>query len=273
MKVIGKYLILLLVAILVLSGCGKGGGNSKDATTSKTETSNHKGGVLNVALNAAPSGTLSSLLSSDASDSSVENYFNEVLIKLDKNLKPKPYIASWKDIDPGKKIKFSIKKGIKWHDGNELTIDDWIYSLNVLADKDYNGNYYPVVENIEGSKEKHEGQADSISGIKKVDKYTMEVTFKDKKVNYLESFFAGPLLSKKYLSDVPVKDLAKSDKVRKHPIGIGPYKVKKVVQGEAVQLEKFNDYWQGKPGLDKINLKVIDQTQIVKAMKNGEIDM
>ena len=113
MKVIGKYLILLLVAILVLSGCGKGGGNSKDATTSKTETSNHKGGVLNVALNAAPSGTLSSLLSSDASDSSVENYFNEVLIKLDKNLKPKPYIASWKDIDPGKKIKFSIKKLVK----------------------------------------------------------------------------------------------------------------------------------------------------------------
>ena len=61
----------------------------------------------------------------------------------------------------------------------------------MLADKDYNGNYYPVVENIEGSR-KHEGQADSISGIKKVDKYTMEVTFKDKKVNYLESFFAGP---------------------------------------------------------------------------------
>ena len=78
-------------------------------TTSKTETSNHKGGVLNVALNAAPSGTLSSLLSSDASDSSVENYFNEVLIKLDKNLKPKPYIASWKDMIQAK-IKFSIKK-------------------------------------------------------------------------------------------------------------------------------------------------------------------
>ena len=39
-----------------------------------------------------------------------------------------------------------------------------------------------------------------------------------------------------------------------------------------LQLEKFNDYWQGKPGLDKINLKVIDH-KIVKAMKNGEIDM
>ena len=39
--------------------------NSKDL--SKTETSNHKGGELNVGLNAAPSGTLSSVLSSDAS--------------------------------------------------------------------------------------------------------------------------------------------------------------------------------------------------------------
>ena len=108
MKVIGKYLILLLVAILVLSGCGKGGGNSKDATTSKTETSNHKGGVLNVALNAAPSGTLSSLLSSDASDSSVENYFNEVLIKLDKNLKN--HILHLGKTLIQAKIKFSIKR-------------------------------------------------------------------------------------------------------------------------------------------------------------------
>lgn len=84
--------------------------NSKDL--SKTETSNHKGGELNVGLNAAPSGTLSSVLSSDASDSAVEAYYNESLIKLDKNMKPKPFIASWKDIDPGKKIKFTIKKAL-----------------------------------------------------------------------------------------------------------------------------------------------------------------
>lgn len=273
MKVIGKYLILLLIAVLVLSACGKGKQDENSKDLSKTETSNHKGGELNVGLNAAPSGTLSSVLSSDASDSAVEAYYNESLIKLDKNMKPKPFIASWKDIDPGKKIKFTIKKGIKWQDGNEFKIDDWIYTLNVLADKDYQGSYFPIVENIEGAKEKHEGKADTISGLKKLNDYSMEVTFKEKKVNYLEGFFAGPLLSKKYLSDVAVKDLAKSDKIRKHPIGIGPYKVIKVVQGEAVQLEKFNDYWQGKPSLDKINLKVIDQTQIVKAMKNGEIDM
>lgn len=263
----------MLVATLVLSACGKNGGGSLDKATSKTETSNHKGGEMNIALGAPPSGTFSTLLSSDASDANVEGYFNESLIKIDKNMKLKPYIASWKDIDPAKKVRFTIKKGIKWQDGNELTVDDWIYSLNVLADKDYEGSYYPIVENIEGAPQKHAGQADTINGLKKIDNYTMDVTFKEKKVNYLEGFFAGPLLSKKYLSDVPIKDLAKSDKIRKHPIGIGPYKVTKVAQGEAVQLKKFKDYWQGEPALDKINLKVIDQTQIVKAMKNGEIDM
>lgn len=273
MKILMKYLILVLVATLVLSACGKKDGDSQDKATSKTETSNHKGGEMNIALSAPPSGTFSTLLSTEGPDSNVEGYFNEALIKIDKNMKLKPYIASWKDIDPAKKVRFTIKKGIKWQDGNELTVDDWIYSLNVLADKDYEGSYYPSVENIEGAPEKHAGQADTISGLKKIDNYTMDVTFKEKKVNYLEGFFAGPLLSKKYLSDVPIKDLAKSDKIRKHPIGIGPYKVTKVAQGEAIQLEKFKDYWQGEPALDKINLKVIEQTQIVKAMKNGEIDM
>lgn len=272
MKGIKKYLVFILLVALVLSGCGKGKQEeSKDL--SKTATSNHKGGILNVGLPAAPGGTFSSTLSSDASDSDVESYFNENLIKLDEHLKPKPFIASWKDLDPAKKIEFKIKKGIKWHDGNEFKIDDWIYTLEVLADKDYQGQYYPYVENILGAKEKHGGKAESISGIKKIDDYTMQVTFDKKKLNYLTGFQSGPLLSKKYLSDVPVKDLAKSDKIRKHPIGIGPYKVKKVVQGEAVQLERFDDYWQGKPALDEINLKVIDQPQMIKALEKGQIDV
>jgi len=82
-------------------------------------------------------------LSSEHSDATVEGYFNEGLIKVDKKVKSKAFIASWKDIDLGKKIEFKIKKGIKWHDGNELTIDDWIYTLEVLANKDYSGSYYP----------------------------------------------------------------------------------------------------------------------------------
>ncbi|CQD26328.1 Oligopeptide ABC superfamily ATP binding cassette transporter, binding protein [Staphylococcus capitis] len=273
MKKCFKYLSLFLVIILVLSGCGKGKQEDASSDESKTASSEHKGGVLKVGMPAAPTGVYSSVLSSDHTDFTVESYFNEALMKIDKKIKPKPYIASWKDIDPGKKIEFKIKKGIKWHDGNKFTIDDRIYTLDVLANKDYDGQYYPSVENIKGAKEVHEGKADHISGLKKLDNYTMEVTFDKKKLNYLTGFVGGPLLSKKYLSDIPVKDLSKSDKIRKHPIGIGPYKVKKIVAGEAIQLERFDDYWQGKPALDKIELKVVDQPQMIKALEKGDIDL
>lgn len=100
-----------------------------------------------------------------------------------------------------------------------MKIDDWIYSIEVLANKDYEGAYYPSVENIQGAKDYHEGKADHINGLKKIDDYTMQVTFDKKQENYLTGFITGPLLSKKYLSDVPIKDLAKSDKIRKYPIG------------------------------------------------------
>lgn len=168
MKKCFKYLSLFLVIILVLSGCGKGKQEDASSDESKTASSEHKGGVLKVGMPAAPTGVYSSVLSSDHTDFTVESYFNEALMKIDKKIKPKPYIASWKDIDPGKKIEFKIKKGIKWHDGNKFTIDDRIYTLDVLANKDYDGQYYPSVENIKGAKEVHEGKADHISGLKKI---------------------------------------------------------------------------------------------------------
>ena len=43
--------------------------------------------------------------------------------------------------------------------------------------------------------------------------------------------------------------------------------------GEAIQLERFDDYWQGKPALDKIELKVVDQPQMIKALEKGDIDL
>ncbi|HCY2781495.1 TPA: ABC transporter substrate-binding protein [Staphylococcus aureus] len=264
-----KYISILLIVVLVLSACGKSSNKDegvKDAT--KTETSKHKGGTLNVALTAPPSGVYSSLLNSTHADSVVEGYFNESLLATDKKIRPKAYIASWKDIEPAKKIEFKIKKAIKWHDGNELKIDDWIYSIEVLANKDYEGAYYPSVENIQGAKDYHEGKTDHISGLKKIDDYTMQVTFDKKQENYLTGFITGHLLSKKYLSDVPIKDLAKSDKIRKYPIGIGPYKVKKIVPGEAVQLVKKV---LSAPSLDYGLIGFVSHDYDKKANKTGKV--
>lgn len=80
-----KYFSIVLIVVLVLSACGKNSGKDEGVKDiSKTETSKHKGGTLNVALTAPPSGVYSSLLSSSHSDAVVEGYFNESLISIDK---------------------------------------------------------------------------------------------------------------------------------------------------------------------------------------------
>lgn len=83
-----KYISILLIVVLVLSACGKSSNKDegvkdegvKDAT--KTEASKHKGGTLNVALTAPPSGVYSSLLNSTHADAVVEGYFNENLLTI-----------------------------------------------------------------------------------------------------------------------------------------------------------------------------------------------
>ncbi|MDN8763590.1 ABC transporter substrate-binding protein, partial [Staphylococcus aureus] len=70
---------------------------------------------------------------------------------------------------------FKMKKGIKWHDGTPFTMNDWIFTLETLANPDYDGPRYNGVEPIKGAEEKHSGKADKVEGIKKIDDYTVEI--------------------------------------------------------------------------------------------------
>ncbi|UBH23020.1 ABC transporter substrate-binding protein [Macrococcus armenti] len=271
------FSVLMLALVLVLAACG-GGKKTEDtgktgAKSGKTEKSDAKGGTLNVALDAAPEGNFQSIFAGSEVDSRVISYFNDGLVDYDDELEMKPYLLSWKDKGDGKTYEFKLKKGVKWHDGNELTINDWIFTLETLADKDYDGPRYTGVQDVQGAQAKHEGKADKVSGIKKIDDYTAEITFEKKKVNNLLNLWTSAPISEKVFKDIPVKDMAKSAEVRKNPIGIGPFKVKKIVDGESVEFEKFKDYWQGEPKLDKINLRVVEQTSLVQALESGEVDM
>lgn len=144
-----KYILIFFIVVLVLSVCGKS--SNKDEGVKdviKMEILKYKGGILNVVLIVLLSGVYFLLLNSIYVDFVVEGYFNESLLVIDKKICFKVYIVLWKDIELVKKIEFKIKKGIKWYDGNELKIDDWIYLIEVLVNKDYEGVYYLSVENI-----------------------------------------------------------------------------------------------------------------------------
>lgn len=274
MKKAYRYLwFLSLIVVVVLSACGKNG-NETSNTSNKTGKSDAKGGTLTVGIAEPPEGNFQSIYTGSTGDSNVIDFFNDSLIDVGDDLKIKPKILSWeKDKNDDLKYTFKVKKGIQWQDGNPFTINDWVFTLETLADPDYDGPRYSGVAVIQGAEEKRNGQADRISGIKKIDDYTAEITFKEHKANNLLELWTSAPISEKVFKDIPVKDMAKSDAVRKNPIGIGPYKVKRIVDGESVELVKNKDYWRGEPNIDNINLRVVEQTSMTQALENGDIDM
>ncbi|WP_043933055.1 oligopeptide ABC transporter substrate-binding protein [Bacillus sp. EB01] len=268
---------LVLVLSMFLAACSGGekanndkkpqGGDGKDTEESKPKD----GGTLNYSLDSAPEGKFNINFYGTQTDAYVIDFFDENLIDFDENLKPQPHIASWETSD-NKVYKFKIKEGVKWHNGEELKIQDWEFAIKVLADKDYEGPRYVNVQTVVGVPEYKDGKADSISGIKIINDYEMEVTFDKARVNNLENFWTYAM-SRKEFEGVAVKDMMKSEQVRTKPVGLGPFKVTKVVPGESVELERFDDYFLGKPHIEKVVMKVIDPSLTVGELQNGTLDM
>src|SRR5699024_9836349 len=150
-----------------------------------------------------------------------------------------------------------------WHNGEELTMEDWQFAIEVLADPDYDGPRFDYVAEIEGAEEYRDGDADEISGFEIEDDYNATITFKEAKVNNLENLWS---------TQMPKAEMDASEEVRETPVGLGPFKVKEIQQGEYYSLERFDDYWQGTPKLDEVLIKVIDPSAILGSLESGEVD-
>ena len=76
------------------------------------------------------------------------------------------------------KATMKIQEGVKWSDGEPLKIEDLIQPYLIIGHPDYAGvRYDSDFQNIVGAVEYHDGKADTISGLKKVDETTLEISF------------------------------------------------------------------------------------------------
>jgi len=257
----------------ILAACG-GGASEEEAggeAEGEDESNIDEDGVLNYAVDQAPEGMFIDGFAGSAIDSEIISFLHDDLITVNEEMEYEPYIADW-ETDDNQVYTFTIEEGVKWHNGEELTMEDWKFAIEVIAHPDYDGPRFNYVEEIKGANEYREGEADEVEGFEIEDDYTAVITFEEAKVNNLENLWTTPM-PKAELEDIPVEDLSSSPEVREEPVGLGPFKVKEITEGEYISLEKFEDYWQGEPKLAEVMIEVIDPSLALGALENEEIDI
>ncbi|ALS02204.1 peptide ABC transporter substrate-binding protein [Enterococcus silesiacus] len=289
-KLLGLITLTAVVAV-TLAACGggkKSGSDNKSVETEdiskftmtvKNDKEAIKGGTLDVAVASDTQfkGLFSEVYYQDAFDNYYMRPTHEGLFSYDDDFVITDDGAAKLDLDvDNKKATITLKKDVKWSDGEPVTADDLIYPYEVIGNKDYTGiRYDDDFMNVVGMDEYHDGKADAISGIKKVDDQTIEVTYKEMNPGMLQ--LSGGVytsaIPKHVFKDIPIKDQEKSDAVRKNPVTFGPYYMSKIVTGESVEYLPNEHYYQGKPKLDKIVFTNVPTASIVEAVKAKKYDL
>ena len=291
MKKQSKAILSSLAIVAVLGACspknstdGANDSNAKDRTFAKEVTHEGtpiKGGTLKYAIvSASPfNGLFIDELASDSTDSALAGYVDGTMFEYDENRKlVNSGLASLEFDVPRKTVKVTLNsKDYKWSDGQPVTIDDYIFTYEGIGDKDYTGIRYDAnYKNIEGMEEFHNGESSSISGLEKIDDYSVKIHYKEMTPSM--KLAGGPIsayiMPKHIFSTIPVKDWEQSDYVRgTKVVGLGAFTIESIVPGESVTYKANEYYYKGRPKLDKVVAELVSPDSIVSEMKAGKYDI
>src|SRR5699024_741372 len=104
-----------------------------------------------------------------------------------------------------------------------------------------------------------------------VDEHTVEFHLSEVDARFITAMTYG-ILPKHILGDVPAEELEEHDFIS-NPIGSGPFKFDEWVDGQYVSLTAFDDYYEGRPHLDSLTLKIVgDQNALMAQIEAGDVD-
>ncbi|MFH1678576.1 MAG: ABC transporter substrate-binding protein [Candidatus Omnitrophota bacterium] len=194
------------------------------------------------------------LTSHSVSAALLDIIFNR-LVKLNTRGEMEPDLAeSWEVSEDGLIYTFHLRRGVKFHDGVECTAEDVKFTYEAVCDPKVNSPYrsnFLLVDKWEV-----------------VDKYTFRIVLKKPYI---------PLLYKLVMCIAPKHllesvDLANTE-FNYHPIGTGPFKFKQWKEDDTIILEANDDYFEGRPYLDRIIIKTYpDSSKLWAALMRGEVD-
>lgn len=154
--------------------------------------------------------------------------------------------------EDGLEMTFTIREGVKFHNGDVMTADDVVFSLNTAIASPFTSKFTSVLKEAF-----------------KVDDKTVKLTLK-----HAYKPIIGCLVSSS--TSVVPKKVYEADpaKFAQNPVGTGPYFLKEVKSGEKLVMEAFPDYYRGEAPIKTMVVRVIkDDNSALMSLESGELDM
>ncbi len=203
----------------------------------------------------------------------IADLFSEPLVRLSKDNTIVPGAAlSWKGSDDGKTWAFNLDKDLVWSDGNPVTADDYVKTLQYGADPKHAWDFTWYFQGV------ITGWDDAIAGKIPLDQLGVK-RGADANTLVITTQVAAPYLPAMLLYSAPLSKAAleKSGPLYntkpETAVSSGPFILQQWIKDQQIVYTR-NTKYKGKltPALTKIVLKIADQKTDFTAYQNGEID-
>lgn len=248
-KLLALFLALVMVGA-VLPGCGDGskdpGGQGNNGETGEPV----KGGEITVGIAQDLDDSLDPHQTVAAGTREVLFNIFEGLVKPNSDGEMIPAVAEKYTLsEDGTTYTFTLREGVKFHNGQTVTAEDVVYSINRCAAVP-EGQEKPLVAAFS-----------AVKSVEALDEKTVAVTIAQRDLEFI-SYMTAAIIPAGYADQATA------------PVGTGPFKFVSRTPQQDFVMERFEDYWGAPAWLDKVTYKICENADaLVMNLNGGSIDL
>jgi peptide/nickel transport system substrate-binding protein len=262
-----------VTAMAILAGCS--GGKATDSQPQPPASGSKKLDV-SLAMWSAPNNFNPINTDSSYGFTAIEIMFDALVGTNDKGDYVPKLAEKWETSPDFTTFTFHINPKAKWHDGQPVTAKDVAYTINIISNKETVTNRAANISLLVGTDADGKSVNGTVDGVKVVDDKTVQFITKKPvdPISVMEKIGAYiRIVPEHILKDTAPKDLGNHKLWKEPTVGSGPFKFTKYATDQYIEYARNDDYYLGKPKLERLFLRIMPPTSAVAALEKGEIDL
>jgi len=260
-----SFIVALVLVCLCLS-CGR----EPKKRPSAHGTGPVNGGELRLAAQSPES--LDPILSNNYWESEIVLQLFDGLVRFDASLNTVAALAQdWRVSPDGRTYVFSLRQGVRFHHGREVTAADFVYSLTRLLDPKWKSNDAEYYVCIQGAADFQGGYSATVSGLQALNSSTLQIVLDQPYAPFLR------LLAQQPASVVPKEFVENNEHpFGQNPVGTGAFRLDRWNPGAEILLAANPDYYSGRPHLERIRittLPALNARESFQLFVDGKLDL